>query len=226
MAAQYLDIIILLVVVIVIYNRLKNVIGTHPDQVENSKIAEENAAKIFDLIIKEAEKQQNPQPAETFAQNDGKKEDSSVEISELDQTLNKISGFDKATFINGAKRAFEIIVAAFSSQDTQTLEMLVSSKLFKKFQTVIEKRRAEGITSETDFIGFDDVEITNAELSADGIAKITVKFVSQQVNMLKNAEGTVIEGDECYIQNITDIWTFEKSVSSTNPNWLLVSTKK
>lgn len=226
MAAQYLDIIILLVVVVVIFNRLKNVIGTHPDQVENSKIAEENAAKIFDLIVKEAEKQQNPQISENTVSQENTPENQTAEMSEIDKTLSKIPGFDKAVFINGAKRAFEIIVAAFGSQDTQTLEMLVSGNLFKKFQTVIEKRRAEGITAETDFIGFDEVEITHAEVSADGVAKITVKFVSQQVNMLKDAEGNVIEGDECYIQNITDIWTFEKSVSSTNPNWLLVSTKK
>ncbi len=225
MAAQYLDIIILLVVVIVIYNRLKNVIGTHPDQVESTKISEENAAKIFDIIVKEAQKQQSIENAEKTT-GEELKQIQPAELSETDLVLNKIPGFDKETFIMGAKRAFEIIVAAFANQDSKTLEMLISHNLFKKFQDVIEKRQAEGITSETDFIGFDSAEIIHAEITKDDTAQITVKFVSQQVNMLKNAEGTVIEGDECYIQNITDVWTFEKALSSTNPNWILISTKK
>ena len=58
------------------------------------------------------------------------------------------------------------------------------------------------------------------------MAKITVRFVSEQVNILKNKDGEVIEGDENFIQNITDSWTFERALTSTNPNWLLVSTKK
>ena len=96
--------------------------------------------------------------------------------------------------------------------------MLVSKSLLKKFQEIIEKRKAEGITSETDFIGFDDVEITNAKFSKSEVAKITVRFVSEQVNILKNKDGEVIEGDENFIQNITDSWTFERALTSTNPN--------
>ena len=53
-----------------------------------------------------------------------------------------------------------------------------------------------------------------------------MEFVSEQVNILRDAEGKVIEGDENYIQNITDVWTFERAISSTSPNWVLVSTKK
>ena len=104
--------------------------------------------------------------------------------------------------------------------------MLVSKTLIKKFQEIIEKRKAEGIVSETDFIGFENTEITDAKISKNDIAKITVKFVSEQVNILKNSKDEVIEGDENFIQNITDVWTFERSLTSTNPNWLLVSTKK
>ena len=53
-----------------------------------------------------------------------------------------------------------------------------------------------------------------------------VKFVSEQVNLLKNAEGEVIEGDENYVQKISDTWTFEKSLNPKINNWLLCSTKK
>lgn len=220
MITSYFDIIILLVVVVIIYQKLKSLLGTRPEGVENSKIAEENAARIFDIIMKEAEKQ---------AQNtitEEKPEVKEVNLSDTEKALRKIPGFDQEMFLNGAKRAFEIILEAFNKGDIETLEMLVNKNLLKKFQDIIEKRHAEGITSETDFIGFDKAEIIDAKVSKNDIAKITVDFISQQVNLLKDAAGKVIEGDDQYIQSINDKWTFEKALTSTNPNWMLVSTKK
>lgn len=221
--AAYLDIIILLVVVVLVFSKLKSLLGTRPDNFEQRKISDENAAKIFDMIVKEAEKN-----AAAEARNMEKEEVQvpEEELSEIDKVLAKIPGFNREKFLTGAERAFEIIISAFSKGDIETLEMLVSKSLLKKFQEIIEKRKAEGITSETDFIGFDDVEITNAKISKSEVAKITVRFVSEQVNILKNKDGEVIEGDENFIQNITDSWTFERALTSTNPNWLLVSTKK
>lgn len=221
--AAYLDIIILLVVVVLVFSKLKSLLGTRPDNFEQRKISDENAAKIFDMIVKEAEKN-----AAAEARNREKEEVQvpEEELSETDKVLAKIPGFNLEKFLTGAERAFEIIISAFSKGDVETLEMLVSKSLLKKFQEIIEKRKAEGITSETDFIGFDDVEITNAKISKSDVAKITVRFVSEQVNILKNKDGEVIEGDENFIQNITDSWTFERALTSTNPNWLLVSTKK
>ena len=221
--AAYLDIIILLVVVVLVFSKLKSLLGTRPDNFEQRKISDENAAKIFDMIVKEAEKN-----AAAEARNMEKEEVQvpEEELSEIDKVLAKIPGFNREKFLTGAERAFEIIISAFSKGDVETLEMLVSKSLLKKFQEIIEKRKAEGITSETDFIGFDDVEITNAKISKSEVAKITVRFVSEQVNILKNKDGEVIEGDENFMQNITDSWTFERALTSTNPNWLLVSTKK
>ena len=169
--------------------------------------------------MQEAEKQ-NKMPA---AKTNELKE---INLTETEKELQKIPGFDKETFINGAKRAFEIIVEAFSKGDIETLEMLVNKNILKKFQEIIEKRRVEGIISETDFIGFDKAEIVDVKINKNNIAKITVDFISQQVNLLKDKAGTVIEGDEQYIQSINDKWTFEKALTSTNPNWMLASTKK
>ena len=175
-----LDIIILLIVVVLVFGKLKNLLGTRPDvSVRQNKITEENAAKIFDLIAKEAEKQKK-----ALENAEIKAEPLSEELSETDKVLSKIP------------------------------------------QEIINQRKAEGITSETDLIGFNEAEITSAKISSNDIAKITVKFVSEQVNILKNKDDEVIEGDENFIQNITDVWTFERSLTSTSPNWLLVSTKK
>ena len=177
------------------------------------------AAKILTVVAKKIEKQEQTNAPIISSE-------STAELSDTDKTLKEIPNFNKESFLTSAKKAFELIVTSFAKGDTQTLEMLVNSKLYKKFQEIINKRVDEGITSETDFIGFDSAEITHAEISKNNIAKITVKFISEQVNLLRNKEGEVIEGDEQYIQNITDVWTFERALTSTSPNWLLASTKK
>lgn len=221
----HLDILVLLVVVVLIFQRLRSVLGTRPT-IEEKKIrlSKENAEKLYNILKDEADKMQAAEE---------QNKDSAAELvpegeplSELDKTLMEIPNFNKAKFLKSAENAFRIITEAFNKGDAETLEMLVNKKLFKKFQQVIEERKQNNLSAETDFIGFDKVEITKAKISADKVAEITVEFVSEQVNILRDAQGTVIEGDENYIQNITDVWTFERAISSTSPNWLLISTKK
>ena len=214
---QYLDIIILLLVVLFIFQRLKSVLGTRPHG-ESTKLSDESAAKIFDIIMKEAEKNKLSEE-----QKDNIKD---INLTEAQKTLAKIPNFEENNFLTGAKKAFEIILTAFSKADLETLEMLVNKTIYNKFKDIIEKRKEEGITAELDFIGFDKAEIVDAKISKNNVAKITVEFISQQVNLLKDKEEKIIEGDDQYIQTITDKWTFEKAITSTNPNWILVSTKK
>lgn len=221
---HFIDIIILLVLIAVIYNRLKDVLGTRPD-VKKTEISEQTAAKIFDIIVKEAEKNIVEEKPETI--NKGEIIPNNIDdMSELDKTLNKIPNFNKEKFISNSKKAFEVILTSFSEGDAESLKDLLNPSLYKKFITVIENRKKEGITAETELIGFEKAEIEDAQIAKGNIAKIIVKFVSEQVNILKNSKDEVIEGDANFIQNITDIWTFEKNINSTSPKWLLASTKK
>ena len=207
----------LVVVVAFIIFRLRGVLGTRPE----NAISEENARNLFDLIVKESAKQSNIIDTEaTVIGENGQP------VSGPETVLSEIPLFNKEKFLNSAKKAFEIILAAFAKGDTETLKMLVHKDLLKKFEEIVKQRAKEGITGETDFIGFENAEIMDAKLSKVGIAKIAVKFITEQMNILRNAKGEIIEGDENYIQNITDIWTFERNINSGQPNWLLVSTKK
>ncbi len=217
--AAYLDIIILLFVVVVVFVKLRGLLGTRPEN--ETEISKESAAKIFDILMQEHNKNQ-PQP--TMAGGELKADEN--DLSEQEKTLHRIPGFNRDKFIGGAKKAFEIIVTSFAKGDIETLETLVGKSLLKKFKEVISSRKEEGISAETDFIGFNEAVITDAKITKSNLAKISVKFVSEQVNILRNRQGEVMEGDENFIQSITDIWTFERSLNSTSPNWLLVSTKK
>lgn len=219
---HYIDIIFLLIIIAFIYIRLKKVLGTRPDA-NQSKISDQTAEKIFDLIVKEV---RSNEEKEAINKGEIKPVNDNKEISDLDKKLSKIPNFNKEKFINNSKKAFEIISSAFNSGDVEDLEMLVNKNLIKKFKEVIEKRNKEGITSESDLISFSNVEINDAKISRAGIAQVSLKFISEQINIIKNKKDEIIEGDENFIQNITDIWTFERDINSNNPTWLLCSTKK
>jgi predicted lipid-binding transport protein (Tim44 family) len=217
-----LDIIVLLIVVALIFQRLRKVLGTRTDiETKRVKLSREGAEKLYNLLKSEAEKD--------FKIDVSKVEElvpfDSAPLNEIDSVLVTIPDFKKDSFISGAKKAFQIITEAFNKADEDTLKMLVSSSIFSKMQKVIKQRQDDQVVAETDFICFDKVEIIKA-LSDKDKATISVEFVSEQVNLLRNKDNEVIEGDENYIQTIRDVWTFEKKLDVKTLNWILVSTKK
>ena len=55
-------------------------------------------------------------------------------------------------------------------------------------------------------------------------ARLTVKFLTEQVNVLRNAADEVIDGDPSSVDKINDVWTFERDMRMRDPNWQLVET--
>lgn len=218
-----LDIIVLLIVVVLIFQRLFKALGTRPEgEIKKVKLSKEGAEKLYNLLRSEAEIdfKEAAKNAEELIPLDSK------DLSPVEKVLRSIPDFNKKSFLSGAKKAFQIIIEAFNKADIETLKMLVSPSILKKMQKVIKQRQDEEISSETDFICFDKVEILKAEIKDGKDALISVEFVTEQVNVLRNKDNQVIEGDENYIQTITDVWTFERSLDSKSLNWVLVSTKK
>ena len=216
-----LDILVLLIIVVLIVQKLWGVIGTKPDNV-STPISKESAAKIFDILMKETMKNES---GKNVVDGGELKAENSV-VDESDKVLAQIPHFNRDVFLNGAQRAFEMIITSFAKGEIDNLKMLIDKKLLKNFQDIIKQRQTDGITAENDFVGFISTEITNAHLDNKNNALITVRFVSEQANVLRDASGMVIEGDENFIQSITDVWTFQRNINSVSPNWLLVSTKK
>lgn len=209
----YLDIIFLLLLVVVIFSKLKNVLGTGGEDAKIIMIPKEQ----FEKVYRELHKNMVQETGEAVDLNS---------LSPLDRELIKIPDFNKSMFLKGAQRAFGMILSAFSKGDAGALSKLVNSELLKKFERVIDERKKQGVTAETDLIGFVETEVESVNFVENNKVNLVVKFVSEQVNLLKNADGEIIEGDENYVQTISDVWTFEKSLNSKVNNWLLCSTKK
>ncbi len=209
----YLDIIFLLVLAIIIFSKLKSVLGTGGDDAKVIMIPKEQ----FEKVYKELKKNAMNEIGESMDLDN---------LSPLDREMVKIPNFNKNIFVKGAQKAFEMILSAFSKGDAGTLSKLVNGELLKKFEKVIKERKEQGVTAETDLIGFVETEVEAVNFVDDDKVNLVVKFVSEQVNLLKNAQGEIIEGDENYVQTISDVWTFEKSLNPRINNWLLCSTKK
>ena len=59
----------------------------------------------------------------------------------------------------------------------------------------------------------------------DSFANITVKIVSEQINVTRGQNGDVVNGDPESVSDVTDIWTFARDTGLQNPNWMLIATR-
>jgi predicted lipid-binding transport protein (Tim44 family) len=125
--------------------------------------------------------------------------------------------------LEGAKMAYEMIVSAFAQGDKEALRPLLAPEVFASFTAVIDGRKKRGETQQSKLVGIRTAEIQAAELEGS-IANITVQFVSEFITATIGPKGEVLEGDPNRIQDITDIWAFERDVKMRDPNWKLVAT--
>ena len=131
--------------------------------------------------------------------------------------------FRESEFVKGARMAFEMTLEAFARSDRKTLKSLLETSVYENFESAIKQREQAGHELETTIVGIEDSEIVAAEMDGD-LARVTVKFVTEQVNALKNSAGEIVEGDPSAVVKVTDIWTFTRNTRSNDPNWLLVAT--
>ena len=132
--------------------------------------------------------------------------------------------FDERAFLKGARGAFEIIVNAFAAGDTTALKPLLSGEVYSSFANAIQQRLAAKETHETNLMTIKEADLVEAGVEGNN-AFVTVKFVSDQVNVTRAADGTVIDGDPDRVVEKTDFWTFNRDVRARDPNWQLVATR-
>ncbi|MEE9300337.1 MAG: Tim44/TimA family putative adaptor protein [Alphaproteobacteria bacterium] len=132
--------------------------------------------------------------------------------------------FDRERFIAGARAAFETILEAFAAGDKAALRSLLADDVLHEFMGAVRERVANKQVLDSRFVSLEAAEIIDAELSGR-LAQVTVKFVSEQINCLRDAEGNLLEGDPEKISRVTDIWTFERDAHSRDPNWRLIETR-
>jgi predicted lipid-binding transport protein (Tim44 family) len=131
--------------------------------------------------------------------------------------------FDEQEFIKGARTAFEYIVSAYAAGDEDKLKPLLSTEVFDRFREAIRNRKTAGQTHETTIVRIREVEIAGARMEG-ATAAVTVRYVSEQINVTRDATGQVVEGDPDRIAEVIDVWTYARNTRSSDPNWILVAT--
>jgi predicted lipid-binding transport protein (Tim44 family) len=147
--------------------------------------------------------------------------------SPVGQALVRIRGvdpsFEPEGFLHGAEGAFRMIVEAFARGDRKTLQMLLSDDTYAGFEGEISRREQAAETQRSEVRSIQETQIEAADLRGT-IADVTVRIVSDQVNLTTAKDGGVVAGAEA-VTELTDIWTFQRDLRSQDPTWKLVGTQ-
>jgi predicted lipid-binding transport protein (Tim44 family) len=133
-------------------------------------------------------------------------------------------GFGAASFISGARAAYEMVVGAFAAGDLTTLRRLLAPDVFANFSKAIEARRAAEQKMSTTLVSIDASDIIDARV-VDSMASVAIRFASKLASATLDKAGAVIEGSASQVVDHLDVWTFTRQLGARDPNWLLAATE-
>lgn len=142
----------------------------------------------------------------------------------LERMVESDPSFTPKSFVEGAKLAYEMIIDSFAKGDKASLKNLLSREVYDGFARAITDRESAGQRVEQRFVGIDKATILAAELDGSR-ANITVDFDSELISATYDKSGQLVDGSPRDIRRVNDVWTFERDVTSRNPNWKLVKTE-
>lgn len=220
----YGDIVILALVAGFILLRLRSILGQKtdndkPDFLQPPKI---NVIKDTDPIVQLSDKSFKPKPVVDMDPYISTISDSNV-LQAIKDIKAKDPIFNVTSFVEGAKMAFEMVFDAFAKGDKQTLSMLLSQEIYNDFLRHIEERERQENKQETTLLSVKVKEIFRADLDRN-IARIAVRFESEQVTIERAKTGDIVSGDPSDVQHVIDEWVLERDITSKNPNWKIIET--
>ena len=189
---QFFDIIIFAVIAAFIIYRLRSVLG------KRTGFQKKPAEQQFEKKQSTQEKEETKVPQ--LKENEQK----------LENIYKKIPSFEHRAFLEGAKKAFEIIITAFNKGDKATLKKLVSEDVYKAFEGAINDGSNNPNSQFYSLVidGVNDAKVENGKII------IGVNFISEQI----------LSDDEEDIVKNKDTWVFERPENSNGPAWTLIST--
>lgn len=222
--SQFIDLVLFAMVAVFLGLRLRSVLGKRtgeeppPERFRGGKPPAKDAPPNRDNVVDlEPNRPKTVSDLSADAPPPGSLAAGLAEVAKQDPS------FNEAEFRQGAVAAFEMIVRAFADGDEETLRMLLADEVFENFAHALQERRQAGNVCENTLEKVLSVDFVQAGMEGR-FARVTIKYVTEQVVVVKNAAGAVIEGDPSRSVEITDIWTFARDVGSRDPNWLLVAT--
>lgn len=230
----FLDILILAMIAAFLVFRLRAALGRRAGRQRPPEGLPREAGDSGDTVIQLPDRKADSGKAKAGARARGSGEPPPLPEEEAEKQAPSAPGvtelriadpaFDEEKFLEGAHIAFEMAVEAFAAGDKAQLEALLADDVFAQFAEEIDRRAAAGEVHETTLVSFAETEILSAR-AEDGLAAVTVRFVTEQVNLVRDAEKEIVSGDERTVRKITDVWTFARDTRSEDLNWRLVETR-
>ena len=206
LSLPFIDIIIFAIIAIFLVYRLKSILGQNSDGNEqNNKI--DISGKNFSNVVKLGNKHSN--------KNENKANKESIYIED--------PAFNEKDFLKGAQNFFEMVIDSFVKGDLKNIEKYIDDKLIKNFKVVIDDRLQEEESLDINIIKINSISIKDVK-KLKNLLRISVLFESEQIKVLKDKKGKIIDGDQEKSILVKDIWTFEKKIQSKDLNWILVET--
>lgn len=134
-------------------------------------------------------------------------------------------GFSVSKFLQGARGAYEMILTAFDTGDLSQVKPFLGAEVYDSFSAVIDERKAQGLKLESQFVGLRELALQDAEFDrATTEGEVTIRFGAEVISVVRDAAGTIVEGDPKASRRQRDVWTFARKMGSQDPNWQLVAT--
>jgi len=226
---QSIDLIILAMIAVFLVIRLRSVLGRKDghenkpgDFFSNSGLLDEEQDNVVNLNGARSQGREPEMDTDDDADTEFQNYPEQVRGGLLDIRKNDPS-FHPDQFTEGARSAFEMILEAFVGGDKELLKSLLSEDVYNNFCGVIDDRAKAGETVEDSLIRFKASDIMEAYMDKNR-AYVTVKFVTEQINVTLDENNEVVSGSPTDVVTVTDFWTFSRDTSQSDPNWELVAT--
>lgn len=131
--------------------------------------------------------------------------------------------FDVARFLEGAQAAYRMILEAFWKGGREELRALVADDVRESFEAAITQREVDGHVLDNRLVAIERAVIERAELVGHD-ARVTIRFDADIAAVTRDKDGAVVAGSLSDAVETHDLWTFQRSLASDDPNWLLVET--
>ena len=221
---QFLDIIFFALVAAFVIFRLSRTLGSRPDNTRvgpnrgDNADSGDNVVNMLNRDIPEIESPSDDAPDTDDA------DDAALAAAGIAEIRLQDPAFDTNQFLAGAKFAYEAVVTAFAAGDRETLGDLLTRDVLENFSGAIDEREERGETLETTVVGVSSADVVDARM-AGHTAEVTVKFVTELMNVIRDATGALPPGKSDSVRVVTDIWTFVRDVRASDPNWALAETR-
>lgn len=131
--------------------------------------------------------------------------------------------FDEAGFLDGAARAYEMILTAFADGDLTPVRAFLGDEVAGGFEAAIAGRQAEGQQLVTRILRLDRPALDDARIDEDLIS-LDVRFRAELISFTCAQDAVIDEDALPAPATALDVWTFARAREAGDPNWTLVAT--